>query len=670
VGFTSGDPELAERVRSELPEGFEFRTSDKAGNAAKAYRIVMTVRSRVGVAKPGYINQVPSGKWMVRKRTPTSPGTYVGLYPTREEAEAALETVAGTVTRRYQPNAVQAAIEDLGLTNARSATKFVPDLYKYNSVDVRWEVLRGLMDTDGYTEPHPRNQVSYTSISQRMAGDVEWLVASLGGTSRTTTKQPKGGQLAYTVWISLNDRSQAFHLARKRDNCRPRVRQVVRRIVDAQPLGTGPARCITVANSDGLYVTDHFVVTHNSRALLERLLIVALKYPGMRGLIVRKTLSSLGSTALVTWREHVAKEAIAAGVVQFYGGSPAEAPQYRFNNGSVISVGGIDRPSRIMSMELDVCYVQEAVELDQADFEAITTRLRNGVMPYQQILADTNPDTPTHWLKVRADLGTTKLIESRHGDNPLLVNPDGTRTLIGEAYISKLDALTGVRKQRLRHGLWVATEGMVYEEYDPAVHLVDRFYIPRDWVRYWTVDFGFTNPFCWQNWAISPDGIAYLDAEIYMTRRTVDQHAKAILRAVTTRKGEWTQGRPRAIICDHDAEGRAVLERELGMSTSPARKAVLDGIQAVQMRLRDRGDGKRGLYLMRDAVVERDPELVDAKKPTCTADELPGYIWDTGAGKSTKEQPWKHDDHGADALRYLCTGLDEGRPRVRMMSYR
>lgn len=414
--------------------------------------------------------------------------------------------------------------------------------------------------------------------------------------------------------------------------------------------------------------------TGKSRALLERVLVMALKYPNSRGLIVRKTLASLGSTALVTWREHVAKEAISAGLMAYYGGSAEEPPQYRFTNGSKIMVGGMDKPTRIMSSEYDFAYVQEAIELTEADWEAITTRLRNGKMPYQMILADTNPDTPIHWLKVRCNQGKTMLLESRHEDNPTLLNKDGTRTPRGVEYISKLDNLSGVRKQRLRHGLWVAAEGMIYEEYDPAIHLLDRFRIPADWTRYWAVDFGYVNPFVWQNWAVNPDGIAFLVNEIYQTKRTVDQHAKAILASVTdreTRGGQWNQPKPRAIICDHDAEGRAVLERELGLSCLPAYKVVSEGVQAVQMAMRPRDNGRRSLYLLRDARVHRaDQELLDAKKPTCTAEEIPGYIWDEGKGKTPKDVPLKVDDHGCDALRYFVVELGRGRPRVRVMSSR
>jgi len=408
--------------------------------------------------------------------------------------------------------------------------------------------------------------------------------------------------------------------------------------------------------------------TGKSRALLEKLHLLALLHPGMRGLIVRKTLASLGSTALVTWNRFVVAEARRAGDLSWYGGSPQESPQYRYRNGSTIVVGGMDKPSKIMSSEYDVCYVQEAIELGEPDWEAITTRLRNGKISFQQLMADTNPDTPTHWLKARCDRGVCTMLDSRHEDNPVLYDKDGSITEAGRAYLSKLDNLTGPRHMRLRRGLWVAAEGQIYDSYDPAIHLIDRFDIPESWTRYWAVDFGYTNPMVIQWWAVDPDGRLYLYREIYHTRRTVDVHARHALAQVVDADGNWTEPRPRLIVCDHDAEGRAVLERDLGMGTVAAQKTVTDGIQTMQGRLGAAGDGRPRMFLLRDSLVERDPELVDAKKPTCTAEEIPGYIWDLGQGKAPKEQPFKVDDHGCDAARYISAELDlKQTPRVRIM---
>ncbi len=408
--------------------------------------------------------------------------------------------------------------------------------------------------------------------------------------------------------------------------------------------------------------------TGKSLACLYRLHLAALARPGIRCLIVRKTAVSLGSTTLVTFEKKVAKEALSSGITTWYGGSTREAAGYRYSNGSFIVVGGLDKPEKIMSSEYDLVFADEATELTLTDWESIATRLRNGVLPWQQQIAACNPAHPTHWLKQRVDSGQATLLTSRHRDNPTYVNRDGSYTLAGEAYIEGiLRRLTGVRRMRLYEGKWAAAEGLVYDGWDESIHLIDQRPIPAGWTRWWSVDFGYTNPTVIQFWAQDPDSRLILYREIYKTRTLVEDHAKKVLSLVTD-KGVWTEPRPRAVICDHDAEDRATLEKHLKMSTVPAKKTVSDGIQAVQSRLKVAGDGRPRLMVMRDALVERDQRLVDAKLPLGLEDELTGYVWDTGGGKKLKEAPVKENDHSCDAMRYMVAQLDLGaRPRVRIM---
>lgn len=405
--------------------------------------------------------------------------------------------------------------------------------------------------------------------------------------------------------------------------------------------------------------------TGKSRACLEKVHAMCLANPGMRALMVRKTAVSLTSTALVTYEEHVAKEHLANGDVKFFGGSAKEAACYRYGNGSTITLGGMDKPMKVMSSEYDLCYVQEATELTEEDWESITTRLRNGKVSFQQLIADANPNTPTHWLKLRCDKGLTKYIASQHEDNPTLFDPStGNITTSGSAYMAKLDALTGVRYQRLRKGNWVAAEGLVYDGYNPAVHLYRHIgEAPATWARYWAIDFGFTNPFVWQCWVEDPDGRLYLYRELYQTRATVAEMAEKIKAAT---KGE---PEPALVVTDHDAEGRTQLEKLLGIRTTAAHKAVTEGIQAVEERFKLAADGKPRIYICRDALVERDRLLEEAKKPMCTEHEIVGYIWDIKPGKPAKEAPVKEDDHGMDAMRYIVAQRDlRGRPRMRSLS--
>lgn len=387
----------------------------------------------------------------------------------------------------------------------------------------------------------------------------------------------------------------------------------------------------------------------------------------MRALILRKTLTSLTASGLVTFRQKVLH---ADDRVRFFGGSKERAAAYLYPNGSEIVVGGLDKPEKVMSTEYDMVYVQEATELTEPEWESVTTRLRNGVTPMQQIIGDANPSAPTHWLKRRADAGRIRMLESRHEDNPELWDSDaGEWTERGRSYVlGTLESLTGVRYLRLRKGLWAAAEGMVYDGWDAAVHLIPRFDIPRDWPRYWSIDFGFTNPFVWQAWAQDADGRLCRYRELYRTQRLVEDHAKDILSAVGAPGGVWTdksEPKPRAIICDHDAEDRATLERHLKMATTPAHKAVSPGIQAVASRLKMAGDGKPRLYLMRDSRLEPDRSLAEAGKPTSTEEEIESYVWDTSAGRRKGEEPVKRDDHGMDAMRYLVMQFDRSQAGIR-----
>jgi hypothetical protein len=444
----------------------------------------------------------------------------------------------------------------------------------------------------------------------------------------------------------------------------------------------GAARAV-MKNRSGEVLLAGPAGTGKSYAALLKVHLMCMANPGMRALMVRQTHISLTNTGLVTYRDHVAKDAIEQGIVTWFGGSAERPAQYTYSNGSVILVGGMDKPDKIMSMEIDVAYVQEATELTKDGWEKIGTRLRNGVVSFQQLIADCNPQQPTHWLKQRADEGVTTMLYSRHEDNPRLFGDDGVVTEYGASYIARLDALTGVRKERLRWGRWAAAEGLVYEGWDPATHILDLAAcglastitkrLPFSWRRIWVVDFGYTNPFVWQQWAIDGDGRMYLEEEIYRTKGLVEDHAKAILARVTIKKVSekggvvWLYPKPHAVICDHDAEDRATLEKHLGMGTVAATKTVSDGIQAVQTRLRLAGDGKPRLYVLRDSRGVADPTLAESGKPTSFADEIEGYVWEPDKdGKPSKDTPLKLHDHAMDAGRYAVAYEDlKGRAGIR-----
>lgn len=399
--------------------------------------------------------------------------------------------------------------------------------------------------------------------------------------------------------------------------------------------------------------------TGKTVAGLMKLHTTSLLVPGLQSLVVRQTHASLVASTLAAFEQFVAAQEIASGDVTWFGGSGSKPAAYRYGNGSSIMVGGMDNPGKVLSMSLDRILVDEANQISVTAYETLLTRLRGSAPTYKQIVTATNPDHPDHWLKARADDPDTplKMYTSHHVDNPYLADRDGTPTEAGEDYFRFLGSLTGVRRLRYLDGVWAAAEGLVYDEWRDDANLIDAADVPSCNRVFWTVDFGYSNAFVWQEWRVDNDGRMYLTREISRKQRLVEDHARDIL--------ELTGGeRPEAIICDHDSEDRATLERHLKMPTQPARKAVSRGVQLVQARIREAGDGKRRLFAVRGAVQGRDLIAERLKTPRGLAAEVNGYVWETVRGTDgiPKEVPVKVNDHSMDATRYAVAYLDWHEP--------
>jgi phage terminase large subunit len=387
--------------------------------------------------------------------------------------------------------------------------------------------------------------------------------------------------------------------------------------------------------------------TGKTFAALWRLDTLLRTTPTSNYALVRKVAADIGPTVLRTYQRVIALSG--SGATPYGGNSPQ---WYDYPNGARLWIGGMDRPGKVLSGERDGIYVNQAEELTLEDWETLTTRAtgRGAVTDVPMLFGDCNPGPPSHWILNRPSL---EVLSSRHEDNPTLYDDAAGLTDQGRRSLAILDALTGLRYKRLRLGLWVAAEGVVYDEFDRGVHLIDRFPIPDAWRRIRCIDFGYTNPFVCQWWAIDEDDRMYLYRELYMTGRTVRVHAGQI--------AEHSVGeRYQATIADHDAEDRATLS-ECGISTRPAIKDVSRGIQAVQERLKLAGDKKPRLFILRNSLIERDETLAERHKPVATEHEIESYIWQKGVdGKPVNEAPVKLDDHGMDTMRYGVAYIDLG----------
>ena len=171
---------------------------------------------------------------------------------------------------------VNAWIEQVGLKGCRSQEKHLVDQYLYAPVACRRELLQGLCDSDGYA--CQSGGVEYTTTSPYLRDVFVMLVQSLGGTCHTAEKIPtytyldeqREGRLAYRIYAAFSVSIQPFWLCRKAD-CYivPTKYQPTRAITCVESVGEAECICITVEAANQLYVTDDYIVTHNTLAAQE-----------------------------------------------------------------------------------------------------------------------------------------------------------------------------------------------------------------------------------------------------------------------------------------------------------------------------------------------------------------------------------------------------------------
>ncbi len=177
-------------------------------------------------------------------------------------------------------NPVTEVMRELGLAGCRSSTKFVPEVYLRNTPEIRLAVLQGLLDADGgpVTQQGRTCRVHFATVSSRLRDDVVFLVRSLGGVAYWRTRPAKdrqpglarGRQVhhrhdAHILDIRLPEGIEPFRLTRKAEVYRAHGGGRPMRYVDRiEPRGTAECVCIQVAAEDSLYVTEDFLLTHNT----------------------------------------------------------------------------------------------------------------------------------------------------------------------------------------------------------------------------------------------------------------------------------------------------------------------------------------------------------------------------------------------------------------------
>lgn len=303
------------------------------------------------------------------------------------------------------------SLKKYGLYFKKSIDKFIPDVYKYSSVENRFELIRGLMDTDGTV--CSRGHLSYCTISKQLAFDVREILMSLGCSVKITKKIPicynssvgkKECSEAYILYIKSKCNSENFfNLKRKKERCSLKgfnggVSDVGRRFLriefDRKEIG----RCITVSDPSGLYVTNDFIVTHNS-FMLHLIVCKYLDDPFYRATFLRRTTPQLMKAGNLWDKGH-----------KVFGLLPKELrPRWVkgekkmaiFPHGPQVEYSHCQHVSDVENFqgsEMTAFLIDEAVQFEWEQISYFFSRMRSDSKYKSRLIMATNPD-PDHRIR-------------------------------------------------------------------------------------------------------------------------------------------------------------------------------------------------------------------------------------------------------------------------------
>ncbi len=369
-------------------------------------------------------------------------------------------------------------------------------------------------------------------------------------------------------------------------------------------------------------------------------LLFALKFPGSRQLILRRTFPELDKSIIRTVLSVYPKSIFS------YKASRHEG---QFVNGSILDFGYCDSENdvfRYQSAEYDVIRFDELTHFTEQMYVYLISRVRGANGFPKQIKSSTNPGGIGHsWVKRRfIDIGEpgkahgNKIyIPSKVRDNSFLMKSD-------PSYIKRLEKLSKKDREALLHGNWDIFEGQYFTEWNREIHVINPFEIPDHWRRYFAMDYGLDMLAGY--WiAVDTSGRAYVYREIYESGLIISKAAKKI--------ASMTKEKIYAYIAPPD-----LWNRRQDTGKSAAQIFTENGVPVV----RANNDRVQGWYNLREWLAPHEDELGKPSAdirifPNCVnlIRTLPSLTIDKGNPNDVSSTP--HElTHAPDAIRYFVAG--------------
>ncbi|WP_257216416.1 PBSX family phage terminase large subunit [Rhodococcus qingshengii] len=299
----------------------------------------------------------------------------------------------------------------------------------------------------------------------------------------------------------------------------------------------------------------------------------------------------------------------------------------------ILGSSDVRAESTIRGMTICIAYLDEATLVSKEFFSMLHSRLR--VKGYAcQLFVTTNPDAPRHWLK-------TDWIDREHSPEILPgkircfhFEIEDNRNNLKDGYIEGLKAqYTGLWSDRFVKGLWTMADGVIYESFNPAHHVVDR--LPEmQRILCVGVDYGTTNPTRGIKLGLGVDNKLYAMAEWAPGSGTTTDHSRSLREFINTDAPEYLYIDPAAAVF------KVQLQRDGYTNYLNASNKVGAGIGLVA-----------SLFTTNQLLIHT----------SCTEllGEIPGYVWDAKAAEKGEDSPVKLNDHAVDAFRYAVASSQQ-----------
>lgn len=373
--------------------------------------------------------------------------------------------------------------------------------------------------------------------------------------------------------------------------------------------------------------------------------LYAVTYAGSRQLILRRTFAELEKSIIRTTLGLYPRE-----IARYNAGKHV----WSFQNGSIIDFGYCDRENDVyqyQSAEYDVIRFDELTHFSESMYTYLLSRIRGANEFPKAVKSSTNPGGIGHsWVKKRfIDIGEPMTLHKAEGGNRIFIPSLVTENLWlmknDPHYVERLKNLGEREYQQLRFGNWDTYDGQFFDEWDRELHVVSPFEIPKDWRRYFTMDYGLDMLAAY--WiAVDGSGSAYVYREVYQTNLIISAAAETIKAAEGGDKAD-------DYIAPPDMWNR---KSDTGRSTAEifAEHGILLR-RAENERVQGWLDLKEWLHPAENEFGEKKPRLRIFSTCTELIRTLPALVHDERRYNDIDDKIHEYT-HGPDAIRYWAAG--------------